>query len=75
MNSREKIGLLVAEFRKKKGISTRELAKLSGVNYTNIGKLERGVYNVSIDILEKICEPLDVEIHLVEHQQVNSTNY
>lgn len=64
MNHREVIGFQIAELRNKRGLSTRQLAELSGVNYTNIGKIERGVYNVSIDILSKVCNALDAHIDI-----------
>lgn len=65
MNTRENIGQQIAQTRNKKGISTRGLAESCGVNYSNISKIERGVYNVSIDILGKICNALDAEIVIV----------
>ena len=61
---KKRIGERISKLRKDNGLSTRQLADLSGVNYTNIGKLERGDYNISIDILYKICDPLGVEIML-----------
>ena len=65
MNSRESIGKQLAELRQQKGLTIRQLAELSGVNYSNIGKIERGAYNVSIDILSKICNSIDVNIQLI----------
>ena len=63
---KEKIGARVAKIRNNKGISTRQLAEKSGVSFANIGKLERGTYNISIEILDRICEQLGLEIQLVE---------
>lgn len=65
MTHRESIGFQLAEIRNKRGISIRELAELCGVNYSNIGKIERGSYNVSIDILEKICKALGASIKII----------
>ena len=65
MGHRERIGKRIAELRASKGYTVRRLAELSGVNYTNIGKIENGRYNVSIDILGKICEALGCRIDLV----------
>ena len=42
----------------------RELAEKSGVSYQNITKIENGKYNVSIDILGKLCRALDLKIDL-----------
>lgn len=64
--NRIKIGGQVAAIRNKKGLSIRELAEACGVTAQNITKIEHGRYNVSIDILGKICEALGCRIDLVE---------
>lgn len=66
MNSREYIGKRIAEIRQDKGLSIRQLAEACGVNFANIYKIENGKYNVSIDILGKICEALGCRIDVVE---------
>lgn len=62
MNNRERIGRRIAEIRAESGLSTRQLADMCGVNFSNIGKIERGAYNVSIDILSKVSIALGYEI-------------
>lgn len=62
--NRTRIGFLIAEARKRKGLTIRELAEMCGVSYQNITKIENGKYNVSIDILGKICSALDLRITL-----------
>ena len=66
MNNRGYIGRRLAEIRQAKGLSIRQLAEASGVNFANIYKIENGKYNVSIDILGKICEALGYRIDLIE---------
>jgi transcriptional regulator with XRE-family HTH domain len=66
MNNREYIGKRIAEIRQAKGLSIRKLAEACGVNFANIYKIENGKYNVSIDILGKICEALGCRIDLIE---------
>lgn len=61
---RELLGNQLATFRHTRGLTVRELAELAGVNSANICKLENGKYNASIDIIEKVCKALDVEIEL-----------
>ena len=63
---REYIGRRIAEIRQAKGLSIRQLAELCGVSAQNITKIEHGRYNVSIDILGKICDALDYRIDIVE---------
>lgn len=69
MNNREYIGKRVAEIRQAKGLSIRQLAELSGVNFANIHKIENGKYNVSVDILGKICEALECRIEIVGKEE------
>ena len=64
MSNREYIGKRIAEIRKAKGMSIRQLADAIGVNFANIYKIENGKYNVSIDILNKICLALGVELKI-----------
>lgn len=65
MNNREYIGKRIAEIRQAKGLSIRQLADASGVNFANIYKIENGKYNVSIDILGKICEALGYHVDIM----------
>ena len=64
--NRIRIGGQVATIRKEKGLSIRELAESCGVTAQNITKIEHGKYNVSIDILGKICEALECRIDIME---------
>ena len=66
MTNREYIGKRIAEIRQAKGLSIRQLAEACGVNFANIYKIENGKYNVSVDILGKICEALNCRIEIVE---------
>ena len=60
------IGQRIAEIRKSKGLSLRQLSEICGVTYQNITKIENGRYNVSIDILGKVCAALGCEIKIEE---------
>ena len=68
MNNRDYIGKRIAEIRQAKGLSIRQLADASGVNFANIYKIENGKYNVSIDILGKICDVLGCQIKIEEKE-------
>lgn len=63
---RKKIGGMIAEIRKSKGISLRQLSDMCGVTFQNINKVENGRYNVSVDILAKICDALGCEFRITE---------
>lgn len=66
ISHREQIGRQVAELRNKRGLSTRQLAELCGVDSSNIGKIERGRYNVSVDILGRVCDALGARLKIEE---------
>lgn len=64
INYRSEVGRQLAELRAKRGLTTRQLAELAGVSYSNINKIERGAYNVSVDILGKVCNALGAKIKI-----------
>lgn len=66
--NRIRIGSQLAKIRTEKGLSTRQLAEKCGVTFQNISKIEHGKYNVSIDILSKICKSLDMELNITERE-------
>lgn len=68
MSNREYIGKRIAEIRQAKGLSIRQLADLCGVSAQNITKIEHGRYNVSIDILGKICAALGCKIEIIKKE-------
>lgn len=61
---RKKIGGMIAEIRKWKGLTQEDLSKMSGLDRTNIAKIENGKYSVGVDVLGKICKALGVEIKI-----------
>ncbi len=66
MNHRERIGQQIAAIRKGKGLTQEQLSQLTGLDRANIAKIENGRYNVSIDILNKICGALGCKIDIVK---------
>lgn len=48
---RECIGRQLSEAREAKGYTLRYLAKLTGIAYNHIGRIEQGRYNVTVDTL------------------------
>lgn len=64
MKLRINIGQQIAMLRKKHGLTIRELSELSGINSSNISKIENGKYNISIDIIERICKSLGASVKI-----------
>lgn len=61
------IGEQIAQLRLKRGLSIRQLADLCGMDYSNLSKIERGTYNASIAVINKILTALDARIKIVEN--------
>ena len=53
------IGKRIQEFRKKKGITQEELAEVIEISPHYLSALERGLYNIKLEILVKILNYLD----------------
>lgn len=66
MEIRERIGATIASIRKEKKMTQIELAQKSGVSESAIRGVELGKFSARIDILQKIAEALDCEIHVIK---------
>lgn len=64
MNARRLLGKQITDCRNLRGLTLRQLADMAGVNYANICKIENGKYNVSVDIIDRICSVLGVTLKL-----------
>lgn len=62
--ARERLGQLIANARKEKGLTQAEVGDATGIFQTNIARIENGRYNVSVDVLTRIVEVLDCEIRI-----------
>jgi len=69
MNDREKIGNRIREIRMKKGLTSEQLARMSGLKQQSISRIEFGKFSTGIDILGKIAKALDCDIEVIEKSQ------
>jgi transcriptional regulator with XRE-family HTH domain len=60
-----KLGYKIKYERDKKGISQEELSELSQVGIATIGKLERGICNITIKNLYNIAKVLDLDLGIL----------
>ena len=58
----EKIGLRVKTIRKKHKDTLKSLAEKIDYDWSNLSKIERGIYSASAEILEKIANVYSVDI-------------
>lgn len=59
----DKFGHRLKELRKIRGITQEQLAEIVDVHQTYIGKLEVGMCNPSLELLERIVKALDTDLH------------
>lgn len=60
----QQIGEQLRERRKKLGITRYRLSKDTGIHYGYIKNLEEGKRSMSINMLNRLCEAIDLEIKL-----------
>lgn len=73
LQERERIGLLVAKIRKEKGLSTYQLAGLTGLRQPHISRLEKGKMNMSIDTLNKIAIVFEMSVEFLKSDKNDNT--
>ena len=61
MDIREVLARNLRIYRQKRGLSQEELAHRAEIDRTDVSALERCVYGVSIDILDRLAVALSVE--------------
>lgn len=57
-------GNAVAAARARKGVSQRELSEATGIDQSDISKIERGAANPSVGTLNRIAEALDARLFI-----------
>jgi transcriptional regulator with XRE-family HTH domain len=62
MKGREIVAWNVRRLRVVRGISSEALAAVAGVDRVYLGRIERGIANPTIDILERLASTLGIEM-------------
>ena len=65
MVERQRIGMRVAEERRKRGLTQQQLADMTGMKQANIARIEAGRYSVRFDTLQAIAEAMDMKVDLI----------
>ena len=68
------IGKKVEKFRKAKGLSSRELAKLAEITPSMLSQIERGLANPSISTLKILAKCLDVPTFSFLLEEINTSH-
>ena len=56
------VGEAVAAARAKKGLSQKELSDLTGIDQSDLSRIERGIANPSVNTLNRIAKALDAKL-------------
>ena len=70
MEVRKKIGERIAMLRKEKGWTLNDLSQASGINTSNLSRIERGIINVGVDMLGNIAKALGCNIALLADDEI-----
>lgn len=63
---RKRIGKRIAEIRQSQGLTQAQLAELTGMNSSNIARIETGKYSTGIDLLSKIGGALGYDLDFIK---------
>lgn len=58
------VGNAVAAARARKGLSQKELSDLTGIDQSDLSKIERGIANPSVNTLNRIAQALDAQLNV-----------
>ncbi len=66
--ARKSIGEELKSAREDAGYTLRDLAKMTGIAFNHIGRIEKGQYNVTLDTLALLADALGMEIGLCDKE-------
>jgi transcriptional regulator with XRE-family HTH domain len=67
-----KIGKIITDLRKEKGMSQTDLANKTGISQVMVGKYERGDASPSIEVAKKMADALEVSLDYLVGEGINS---
>lgn len=62
MTLQEKVGKTIIQLRKEQGFSQETFAFEAGIDRRYMSDIENGKRNISLDILERVCQKLGIKI-------------
>ncbi len=72
----EKTGRFIAELRKKKGLTQKDLGLLLGITDKAVSKWERGYNLPDYDVIQRLCAELDITVNeLLSGEKISSEEY
>lgn len=68
--SRKRVGARLKQIREEYGWSVEQVATMADIKPVTIEKIEKGVFNVPLDILARVAGVLDSELEIKERRIV-----
>lgn len=65
MNLNKQFGLTLKETRKRQGLTQAQLADLTGIAQSPLSRIERGEWNVSLEVIERIALAMGVSVEII----------
>jgi DNA-binding Xre family transcriptional regulator len=65
-NDRQRIGKRIKELREEQHMDAKHLSLITGIDASNISRIEQGKYSVGLDVLTKIANALGCKVDLVK---------
>ena len=62
---RQRIGRRIAELRRANGMTQMEMAERCGIFQSNLARIEKGKYAMTVDILSRIADVLGMKVDFV----------
>jgi transcriptional regulator with XRE-family HTH domain len=62
MDIKQRFGIRIKELRKQHGLSQEKLANMAEIDRTYLPTIEKGERNVSIEVIERLANALNVKV-------------
>ena len=63
---RKKVGSQLKAARLKAGLTYTQMAEITGLNRSTLCQIENGKWSASIDMIERIIKPLNLDVNIDE---------
>ena len=69
IEERNRIGSEIAELRAKQGLTQEQLAEKLGIKQQSVSRIERGLFSVGFDMLQRIADALNSDIKIIKKDE------
>jgi len=69
----EKVGERIGKLRKERNLSKSQFGKMIGISGQYVGKIEKGINSISVDLIAKICDATSVSADYIIFGIIDTT--